>query len=117
LKHRSRLQALSDFVFEARMKTLRSMLDPKRFLRVHRNAIVNLDPVKELYLPQQEICSRDSKPDYAFRASGTFQKRVQADGVFASTDKSPNGMFGLFSRREDGNNYARSSCEPVVIAL
>jgi DNA-binding LytR/AlgR family response regulator len=28
------------------------MLDPKRFLRVHRNVVVNLDHVSEFHLPQ-----------------------------------------------------------------
>lgn len=35
------------------MKTLQSQLDPKRFLRVHRNAMVNLDRVTEFYLPPE----------------------------------------------------------------
>lgn len=33
------------------MKNLQAALDPNRFLRVHRNAIVNLDHVQEFYLP------------------------------------------------------------------
>ena len=33
------------------MKSLERLLDPNRFLRVHRNAIVNLDHVEEFYLP------------------------------------------------------------------
>jgi two-component system LytT family response regulator len=33
------------------MKNLQAVLDPSRFLRVHRNAIVNLDHVNEFYLP------------------------------------------------------------------
>jgi two-component system, LytTR family, response regulator len=33
------------------MKSLQTVLDPHRFLRVHRNAIVNLDHVDEFYLP------------------------------------------------------------------
>jgi two-component system LytT family response regulator len=33
------------------MKSLEGVLDPNRFLRVHRNAIVNLDHVEEFYLP------------------------------------------------------------------
>lgn len=33
------------------IKTLQVLLDPNRFLRVHRNAIVNLDHVEEFYLP------------------------------------------------------------------
>ena len=33
------------------MKNLQAKLDPKRFLRVHRNAIVNLDHVDEFHLP------------------------------------------------------------------
>jgi len=35
------------------MKRLEAMLDPNRFLRVHRNAIVNLDHVDEFYLPSR----------------------------------------------------------------
>ena len=33
------------------MKSLERQFDPNRFLRVHRNAIVNLDHVEEFYLP------------------------------------------------------------------
>ena len=33
------------------MKNLQALLDPNRFLRVHRNAIVNLDHVEEFHLP------------------------------------------------------------------
>jgi len=33
------------------MRSLQLMLDPKRFLRVHRNVIVNLDHVDEFHLP------------------------------------------------------------------
>ena len=34
------------------MKNLQGLLDPMHFLRVHRNAIVNLDHVLEFYLPR-----------------------------------------------------------------
>ena len=33
------------------MKNLQALLDPNHFLRVHRNAIVNLDHVEEFHLP------------------------------------------------------------------
>jgi two-component system LytT family response regulator len=33
------------------MKSIQSLLDPNRFVRVHRNAIVNLDHVEEFHLP------------------------------------------------------------------
>ena len=33
------------------LKNLQAALDPNRFLRVHRNAIVNLDHIEEFYLP------------------------------------------------------------------
>jgi two-component system, LytTR family, response regulator len=33
------------------MKNLQALLDPNRFLRVHRNAIVNLEHVEEFHLP------------------------------------------------------------------
>jgi two-component system, LytTR family, response regulator len=33
------------------LKNLQALLDPNRFLRVHRNAIVNLDHVEEFHLP------------------------------------------------------------------
>jgi two-component system LytT family response regulator len=39
-------------VLRQSMRSLQSMLDPKRFLRVHRNVIVNLDHVSEFHLPQ-----------------------------------------------------------------
>ncbi len=35
------------------MERVESVLDPERFLRVHRSAIVNLDRVKEFQLPEQ----------------------------------------------------------------
>ena len=35
------------------MKNFQSLLDPGHFLRVHRNAIVNLDHVQEFYLPPE----------------------------------------------------------------
>jgi two-component system LytT family response regulator len=35
------------------MKNLQELLDPNRFLRVHRNAIINLDHVEEFHLPSQ----------------------------------------------------------------
>jgi len=38
-------------VLRRTMKELQALLDPKRFLRVHRSAMVNLDRVKEFYLP------------------------------------------------------------------
>jgi two-component system LytT family response regulator len=38
-------------VLRGSMTSLQSMLDPKRFLRVHRNVIVNLDHVDEFHLP------------------------------------------------------------------
>jgi two-component system LytT family response regulator len=34
------------------IKNLQAILDPNRFLRVHRNAIVNLDHVEEFHLPR-----------------------------------------------------------------
>jgi len=38
-------------VLRRSMKNLQALLDPNRFLRVHRNAIVNLDHVEEFHLP------------------------------------------------------------------
>jgi two-component system, LytTR family, response regulator len=38
-------------LFRQSMKNLQAVLDPNRFLRVHRNAMVNLDHVDEFYLP------------------------------------------------------------------
>ena len=39
-------------VLRRSMRSLQLMLDPNRFLRVHRNMIVNLDHVDEFHLPQ-----------------------------------------------------------------
>jgi two-component system LytT family response regulator len=39
-------------VLRQSMRSLQAMLDPKRFLRVHRNVVVNLDHVSEFHLPQ-----------------------------------------------------------------
>lgn len=39
-------------VLRQSMRSLQSMLDPRRFLRVHRNVVVNLDHVSEFHLPQ-----------------------------------------------------------------
>jgi two-component system LytT family response regulator len=43
--------AKASYLIRQSMKTLQALLDPNRFLRVHRNAIVNLDHVEEFYLP------------------------------------------------------------------
>ncbi len=42
----------NDYDCRMTMKDLLSKLDPGRFLRVHRNAIVNLDHVREFDLPR-----------------------------------------------------------------
>jgi two-component system, LytTR family, response regulator len=39
------------YVLRQSLKSLQSQLDPSSFLRVHRNAIVNLDHVEEFHLP------------------------------------------------------------------
>jgi two-component system, LytTR family, response regulator len=41
----------SSHLLRRSMKNLQTLLDPNRFLRVHRNAIVNLDHVEEFHLP------------------------------------------------------------------
>ena len=41
----------TSYLMRQTMKTLQALLDPSRFLRVHRNAIVNLDHVEEFHLP------------------------------------------------------------------
>lgn len=41
------------YLLRQSLKNLQSLLDPNRFLRVHRNAIVNLDHVEEFHLPTQ----------------------------------------------------------------
>jgi two-component system, LytTR family, response regulator len=41
------------YLLRQSLKNLQVLLDPSRFLRVHRNAIVNLDHVKEFYLPAE----------------------------------------------------------------
>lgn len=41
------------YLLRQSLKNLQAMLDPTHFLRVHRNAIVNLDHVEEFYLPAQ----------------------------------------------------------------
>jgi two-component system, LytTR family, response regulator len=43
--------ANASYLIRQSMRTLQTLLDPNRFLRVHRNAIVNLDHVEEFYLP------------------------------------------------------------------
>lgn len=43
--------AKTSYPIRQSMKTLQVLLDPNRFLRVHRNAIVNLDHVEEFHLP------------------------------------------------------------------
>jgi two-component system LytT family response regulator len=39
---------VEEHLFGASMKTLESCLDPERFVRIHRSAIVNVDAVREL---------------------------------------------------------------------
>jgi len=41
----------TSYLIRQSMKNLQTLLDPNRFLRVHRNAIVNLDHVEEFHLP------------------------------------------------------------------
>jgi two-component system LytT family response regulator len=41
----------ASYLIRQSMKNLQTLLDPNRFLRVHRNAIVNLDHVEEFHLP------------------------------------------------------------------
>jgi two-component system, LytTR family, response regulator len=41
------------YLLRQSLKNLQALLDPSRFLRVHRNAIVNLDHVEEFHLPAQ----------------------------------------------------------------
>jgi two-component system LytT family response regulator len=41
------------YLLRQSLKNLQAMLDPTHFLRVHRNAIVNLDHVEDFYLPAQ----------------------------------------------------------------
>ncbi len=39
------------YLMRATMQTVESSLDPRRFQRVHRNAIVNLERVQEYHMP------------------------------------------------------------------
>ena len=41
------------YLLRQSLKNLQVLLDPSRFLRVHRNALVNLDHVEEFHLPAQ----------------------------------------------------------------
>jgi len=41
----------ASYLIRQSLKNLQALLDPTRFLRVHRNAIVNLDHVEEFHLP------------------------------------------------------------------
>ena len=41
----------TSYLIRQSIKNLQTMLDPNRLLRVHRNAIVNLDHVEEFHLP------------------------------------------------------------------
>jgi two-component system LytT family response regulator len=41
------------YLLRQSLKNLQALLDPNRFLRVHRNAVVNLDHVEEFYLPAE----------------------------------------------------------------
>ncbi|HEV2731899.1 MAG TPA: LytTR family DNA-binding domain-containing protein [Terriglobales bacterium] len=43
--------AKASYLMRQSMKNLQALLEPSRFLRVHRNAIVNLDHVEEFHLP------------------------------------------------------------------
>jgi two-component system, LytTR family, response regulator len=41
------------YLLRQSLKNLQALLDPSRFLRVHRNVVVNLDHVEEFYLPAE----------------------------------------------------------------
>jgi two-component system LytT family response regulator len=43
--------AKTSYLIRQSMTNLQELLDPSRFLRIHRNAIVNLDHVEEFHLP------------------------------------------------------------------
>lgn len=45
--------AVATHLIRNTMRTVQSLLDPTVFLRIHRNAIVNLDHVAEFFLPAQ----------------------------------------------------------------
>jgi two-component system, LytTR family, response regulator len=45
--------AVATHLIRNTMRTVQSLLDPTLFLRIHRNAIVNLDHVAEFFLPAQ----------------------------------------------------------------
>jgi two-component system LytT family response regulator len=44
--------ATASYLIRQSLRTIQGLLDPSRFLRVHRNAIVNLDHVAEFHLPR-----------------------------------------------------------------
>jgi len=41
------------YLLRQSLKNLQALLDPSRFLRVHRNVVVNLDHVEEFYMPAE----------------------------------------------------------------
>jgi two-component system LytT family response regulator len=41
------------YLLRQSLKNLQALLDPGRFLRVHRNVVVNIDHVEEFYLPAE----------------------------------------------------------------
>src|SRR5439155_396855 len=51
--------AKASYLMRQSLKNLQALLDPARFLRVHRNAIVNLDHVEEFHLPPNGKRSRN----------------------------------------------------------
>jgi two-component system LytT family response regulator len=48
---------LSNHLLRATMATVEASLDPRRFMRVHRNAIVNLSRVQQFHMPARGTMS------------------------------------------------------------
>ena len=65
-----------EHLFPASMKTLESCLDPERFTRIHRSAIVNVDAVRELSPIAGGDWSVKIRSGRELRMSAAFRERL-----------------------------------------
>ena len=74
----------ADYDYRVTMKDLSSRLDPRSFLQIHRNAIVNLDYVADFHLPRAGNASVQLKDGKALPVSRTGRMALRRK-VLSST--------------------------------
>ncbi|HYM62810.1 MAG TPA: LytTR family DNA-binding domain-containing protein, partial [Thermoanaerobaculia bacterium] len=65
-------------LIRATLKTIERKLDPERFLRIHRSAIVNIDAVREVIPASHGDCELLLRDGSRIACSRTFSERLRA---------------------------------------